>query len=135
MGNPTPNPNPNPNTLTLNFAPDAVVCGAHRWHGPPLTLTLTLTLTLNLNLNLTLTFGKVGNLCYDSMRYDTFFRCAIIQCFQMKVSKVKIVALIAGFSRHCCWLTSWADELVLNDKNVYDTEQSCWVVPEVHGAN
>jgi hypothetical protein len=46
VGNPSPSPSPNPNTLTPNFAPDAVVRGAPRWHGPPLTLTLTLILIL-----------------------------------------------------------------------------------------
>ena len=71
---------------------------------------------------------------YERMRYDSFFRCVVLQCMQVKVHKMKLVPLIVGFCRLSCWVLAWADELVQNDKNVYDPDHSCWLLPGVQGA-
>ena len=88
-----------------------------------------------MTLTLTLTFGEVGNVSYERMQYDSFFQCVVLQCMQTKVSKMKLVPLIVGYARDACWLLAYADELVLNSKFVYDPNESCWLLPEVHGAN
>ena len=63
--------------------------------------------------------GEVGNVSYERLRYDTFFQCVVLQCMQTKVHKMKLVPLIVGFCRLSCWVLAWADEMVQNDKNVY----------------
>ena len=78
--------------------------------------------------------GEVGNVSYERLRYDTFFQCVVLQCMQTKVHKMKLVPLIVGFCRLSCWVLAWVDELILNDKNVYDPEHACWVLPGVQGA-
>ena len=63
--------------------------------------------------------GHHGNVSYERMRYDTYFQCVVLQCMQTKVHKMKLVPLIVGFCRLSCWVLAWADEMVQNDKNVY----------------
>ena len=78
--------------------------------------------------------GEVGNVSYERLRYDTFFQCVVLQCMQTKVHKMKLVPLIIGFCRLSCWVLAWVDELILNDKMVYDPDHACWLLPGVQGA-
>ena len=79
--------------------------------------------------------GHHGNVSYERMRYDTYFQCVVLQCMQTKVHKMKLVPLIVGCCRLTCWVLAWADEMIQNDKNVYDAAETCWLLPGVQGAN
>ena len=76
----------------------------------------------------------MANISYEGMRYDPFFGCVFMQIMQVKVKKKKLVPLIAGRTRHECWVLAWADLLVLDDKLAHDpSADSTWLLPEVHG--
>ena len=60
---------------------------------------------------------------------------AYAEVAQTKVSKMKLIALVAGRSRHCCWLLDFADYLTVVERDNYDPEQpgGTWLFPDLAG--
>lgn len=50
---------------------------------------------------------------YDSMKWNTLFKCVTVDCPQSKSSKLKVIPLVAGVDRHHDWFLDLGDHLLL----------------------
>ena len=69
--------------------------------------------------------GEVAWLTWDQLEWDSFFTCTFATISQTKVSKDKIIAMVAGRDRHGCAYQALAAMLCLvEDRGVYKTDTS-----------
>ncbi len=66
---------------------------------------------------------------FDGMQWDAHFRHVFMESPQPKGSKVKLVALGAGESRHSDWFLALGDYLTLYDFPVYKEDAPNWFLP------
>jgi hypothetical protein len=59
--------------------------------------------------------GEIAYLDWGSMKWDRFNQCVYAEWFQLKTTKAKIAAFVAGFDRHICWFLRLGDFLILCD--------------------
>ena len=45
----------------------------------------------------------------DGMQWDTLHQCVFVEYAQIKVSRVKLIACVAGATRHLCWFLNLAN--------------------------
>ena len=80
--------------------------------------------------------GELAWIHYDGLSYDQRHGCVVSQVPQVKTSKVKIVANVAGASRHLCWFLAWGDHLASpGDRPEYKEGQPSWVFPKLQGTH
>jgi hypothetical protein len=48
-----------------------------------------------------------------------------------KTTKCKLVAMLAGVSRHCCFFTLFGDFLTLVTRSPHDPDTAAWFLPEL----
>ena len=70
---------------------------------------------------------------WDGFEYDDHFKCVFGEVFQVKVTKMKLVAFMAGADRHCDWNLDMADYLASNVVPVYNASEPTWVFPCLQG--
>ena len=144
-----PAPPPPPLTQTLNFAPDAVVRGDHRWHGPPSdhhhypflpsaqlqTASLPRRMAI---LSAWLAIGRSGEIAatpWEGLEWDPEHQAVFTEIRQSKTSKVKMISYTCGSERHNCWFLALADYLVLHAPPMWGAHKDAWVIPELHAHN
>ena len=76
--------------------------------------------------------GEVAGLNWDGINWDVEFTAPFIPVAQTKVAKMKIIALVAGATRHDCWILNLADFLTLCIQKPYKTDEPAWVFSELH---
>ena len=73
---------------------------------------------------------------YDGLKWNTLFRCATVECPQSKSSKVKVIPLVAGATRHHDWFVDFGDHLVMeHGAYIYQPGEMPWLIPEIHGSS
>ena len=75
--------------------------------------------------------SEAVTLTIDQLEWEDEFGAAYAEVAQTKVSKMKLIALVAGRHRHCCWLLDFADYLTIVERENYDPEQPAWIFPEL----
>lgn len=75
---------------------------------------------------------------FERMEFDANFDCAFLEVWQTKVSKVKLVALPPGATRHECFALLLGDHLCFGRPLPQDSDDRLdmdivdWVIPELH---
>ncbi len=59
--------------------------------------------------------GEIAYLDWGSMKWDRFNQCVYAEWLQLKTTKAKIAAFVAGFDCHICWFLRLGDFLILCD--------------------
>jgi len=72
-------------------------------------------------------------LTWEGMRWDPHFKHVFMEVPQPKKSKVKLVALGAGISRHADWFVTLGDYLALQPptSGIYKEGSAAWVFPNL----
>ena len=66
------------------------------------------------------------------MEWDEEFECIFVEVPQGKTSKSKLIALMAGESRHFCWYLHFGDFLALDDnRRPYDDSAPTWLIQQL----
>jgi hypothetical protein len=65
--------------------------------------------------------------------WDEYLRCVKAEIHQVKTSKMKIAAFVAGVDRHSCWFCDWGDVLATEIRQVYNEEDltGTWMFPDL----
>jgi hypothetical protein len=77
----------------------------------------------------------VAYLNYDGLDWEAGCDCLTVGVAQSKTSKLKVVALVAGATRHEDWFLDWGDFLALQKgEAVYQQTDPVWLLPDLRGA-
>ena len=68
----------------------------------------------------------------DGMQWDTLHQCVFVEYAQIKVSRVKLIACVAGATRHLCWFLNLADYMAVGHRFVHDEVRSPRHTQPVH---
>ena len=76
--------------------------------------------------------SEVAWVTWDGIKWDPLFQTPIIEIAQTKVSKMKLIALVAGRDRHSDFLLNMADFLVRNGTGPpYLADSPAWLFPDL----
>lgn len=72
---------------------------------------------------------------WDTMEWDPGMKAAFVSIAQSKVSKVKIIAWIAGADRGRCIFLALGDFLAMAPLPVYKEDEPAWILPALQNSN
>jgi hypothetical protein len=80
--------------------------------------------------------SETACLTWDTgLEWDDEMEGVFAEIHQSKTAKAKLIAYVAGADRFCCWFLALGDYLAFNPPPVYNSDEPCWAIPELHATS
>ena len=78
--------------------------------------------------------AETSHLTFDGMTWDAALQCAFMEVPQVKTSKTKQIAFVAGSHRHNCWFLAFADYLVMKCLALWEEDAAPWLFADLEAS-